>query len=214
MNRKYLLLVLPVLLIGTTSLVFYGAAVLINPPSGYLIGFLFYWTVWCIIIPSAVFKRSIMDYFRGTKNIFTLRNLPWIILLLITIIVPFFTTFLKELFTVPPAVFLLAIPFATVHGFCEELFWRGLYIKEFPRDPLWAIIIPSVFFSLWHLAPQLAIKGVPLAPFILSTLPLGLTYAFVSYFTKSAFWSAVGHSISGIFALSGLLAPSLYAVLT
>ncbi len=213
MKQRHLMLVLPVLLIGTTSLVFYGAAEILNPPSGYLIGFLFYWTVWCIIIPSAVFKRSVVQYFKGTKNTLTLRNLPWMVLLSITIIVPFFTTFIKDLFAVPPVVFFLAIPLATVHGFCEELFWRGLYIKEFPHDPVWTIVIPTVFFTVWHLAPQPAIRTVPLAPFILSTIPLGLTYALVSYFTRSAFWSAIGHSISGIFALSGLLAPSLYVVL-
>jgi hypothetical protein len=214
MKKKYLMLILPVLLIATTSVVFYGAAKAINPPAGYLIGFLFYWTVWCLLIPAAVFKKSILYFFRGTKKFLTLRNLMWVILFGLTIVVPFFTTFIKDLSVTPRGVILLAVPLAAIHGFCEELFWRGLYVKEFPTEPIWAVVIPSVFFAAWHVAPQFAVPAVPAAPFILSTLPLGLTYALVSYFTKSAFWSAIGHSISGILAFSGLLAPSLYTLLS
>jgi membrane protease YdiL (CAAX protease family) len=43
--------------------------------------------------------------------------------------------------------------------------------------------------------------------FILSTLFLGLAYGYIAYRTGSAFWTAISHSLNGVLALSGMLAP-------
>jgi hypothetical protein len=157
-----------------------------------------------------VLKRPLREYFRSSFPLLTVRNIPWIVLFAATIVVPLFTTFIPGLRSTPLVVVLLAIPLATIHGFLEELFWRGLYAKEFAREPLWAIVIPTFLFAAWHIAPQLAIPSTHMVPFLILTVPLGLTYAIVAYVTKSALWSAVGHTISGILAFSGLLSESFY----
>jgi hypothetical protein len=50
--------------------------------------------------------------------------------------------------------------------------------------------------------------------FVVSTLFLGLAYGFIAYRTGSARWTAISHSVSGILALSGMLAPSLLTLLS
>jgi len=113
----------------------------------------------------------------------------------------------------PLPVILLGVPLAIIHSFFEELFWRGFYVKQFKTSILYAIVIPTIFFVLWHFSPQLAMKSDTSVMFVISTLPLGLTYAFASYVTKSAKWSFLAHALSGIFAFSGFLSTCLVEAL-
>jgi membrane protease YdiL (CAAX protease family) len=78
---------------------------------------------------------------------------------------------------------------------------------------MWGIVIPSVFFSLWHFSPQIAMPQNNRFVFILSTLPLGIVNGIIAFNTKSAKWSAIGHSIGGILAFGGSTALSLYKLL-
>jgi hypothetical protein len=49
--------------------------------------------------------------------------------------------------------------------------------------------------------------------FVISTFFLALPYGFITWRTGSARWAAISHSLSGILALSGSLAPSVLAFL-
>jgi membrane protease YdiL (CAAX protease family) len=213
MKRKVLFAIMPIFLIITTSFVFYFSSISIGKYQGYLIGFLFYWIFWCLFIPLLISKKKIFVFFKNEKPLFIKKNWWIIILFLSTIISPIFIYFLPEISKTPIILLLLSIPLATIHGFFEELFWRGFYIKEFPNNIIWGIVIPTIFFSLWHISPQFSIKDNNILLFLISTIPLGLTYGIVAFVTKSAKWSAIGHSISGIFTFSGLLAVSFYNTL-
>lgn len=114
-----------------------------------------------------------------------------------------------EFLRAPLTLILLAVPLATINGFCEELLWRGLYVRLFPRNPWLAILYPSVGFALWHLAPQTVFPTENIPGFMISTFFLALPYGFIAYRTGSARWTAISHSLSGILALSGYLAPIL-----
>lgn len=209
MKRKAMFLWMPALLIVTTSLVFYTAALFLGPNAGYLAGFVFYWLFWCLAVPVLILKKKPSALAGWGKPLFVRKN-RWVALLFLsTLVLPVFMYFIPKWTVTPLPVFLLGIPLAVVHGFFEELFWRGLYVNEFPRSIVWGILIPSAFFTLWHLAPGFATGGTsPL--FLISTVPLGVTYAITAYVTKSARWSIIGHGISGILAYSGLLSLSLY----
>ncbi len=211
--KKFLFLLLPVLLILSTSGVFYFCTKLWNPYVGYLAGFLFYWLFWCLLIPLWVSGHGLRDFFRDTQPLLK-RNNWWIIILLAsTVIAPVFMYFIPAIKSTPLPVILLSIPLAVIHGFFEELFWRGIYIKEFPDNTWWNLIIPSLLFSLWHFAPQWAIPADNRLIFVVSTLPLGFTYALTARVTGSARWSAIAHSLSGILAFSGNLAISIYQLI-
>ena len=108
---------------------------------------------------------------------------------------------------------IIAIPVAIINGVCEELLWRGLYIKVFPNNALLGVIFPAIGFAFWHISPQLifpAEQGV--WPFVTSTLFLGLSYGWIAYKTKSIKWNAISHSLGGILDLGGAIAPSIFVL--
>ena len=110
----------------------------------------------------------------------------------------------------PITLILIAIPAAVINGICEELLWRGLYVRAFPTSPWLSIFYPALRSAAWHLAP---LQTFPAAgdwlPFVVSTFFLVLAYGFIAYRNGSARWTAVSHNINGILALSGMLAPSI-----
>jgi uncharacterized protein len=214
MKRKILFLILPVLLILSSSLVFFIITKIYGQYWGNLAGKSFYWIFWCLLVPRLITKKKIRHLFTDEKSLFRKDNWWVIILFISTIIIPIFMYNTIENLTIKPIIIIVsAIPFSIINGYCEEAFWRGFYIKEFPNSITWGIIIPSIFFSLWHFAPQLASPHTNPLAFVASTIPLGLTYALVAYRTKSAKWSAIGHTISAIFAFAGPDAASLYNII-
>lgn len=49
--KKYFLLVLPILLLLSTALVFISLSQWFGKELGYVLGFTFYWVMWCLIVP-------------------------------------------------------------------------------------------------------------------------------------------------------------------
>ena len=212
-KKNILFIILPVFLILSTSFVFYMTTVFFGKNWGYLIGFSFYYFFWCLFIPLIITKRSFLSFFKNEFPLFKKKNWWILILFASTLIAPIFMFFLPKLPSIIPLLILFSIPLSIIHGHCEELFWRGLYIKEFPKSIVWSIIIPSILFSLWHIASQFSIQSEHPINFIISTIPLGVIYAIVTFVTKSAKWSAIGHTVSSFFAFSLPISLCLYNVI-
>jgi membrane protease YdiL (CAAX protease family) len=119
----------------------------------------------------------------------------------------------RDFIHAPLLMIVLAIPLATINGICEELLWRGLYVRAFPGNPWLGMVFPGVGFALWHFVPQTIYPAENQLSFVLSTLFLGLAYGLIAYRTGSAKWTAISHSLSGILALSGYLPSSLLALM-
>jgi len=215
MKKKVQLLVIPIILILSTSIVFYVSSRFLGKGKGYLTGIVFYWLFWCLIVPIAYSRKSIIYFLTGSTP-FLKRENWWVIILFSTImIVPLFMyKTIPNLVAKPVGLILLGVPIGIISGTSEEVFWRGLYAKEFPNDIVWAIIVPSILFSLFHFAPQFAIPHHNRFLFVVSTFPLGIINGIVSYKTKSAKWSAIGHSIGAILAFGGPSALSLYELMS
>lgn len=62
-------------------------------------------------------------------------------------------------------------------------------------------------------APQTVFPAENVIGFVLSTFFLALPYGYIAYRTGSAKWTAISHSLSGILALSGYLAPGVLALI-
>ena len=118
----------------------------------------------------------------------------------------------KDFIKAPWTLILIAVPAATINGFCEEILWRGLYIKSFPDNFWMAILFPAIGFALWHFVPLHVFSDGNKFRFVLSTLFLGLAYGWISYRTGSTKWTTISHSLNGILALSGMLAPSILRI--
>jgi hypothetical protein len=207
--RYFSLLALPFLLIPSAAFVFSTLAKRLGKEQGYLLGFLFYWTIWCLIVPLLYLsKEGFLSLFVDETPLLSgpnwLAAVLWAVITLVSLFM-----YGKDFIRAPWILILIAIPTASVNGFCEELLWRGLYVRAFPRNFWLAIIFPSFGFSLWHLAPRQIFSAGSKFSFILSTLFLGLAYGFIAYQTGSAKWTAISHSINGILALGGMIAPSI-----
>lgn len=206
-----MIVAIPPLLMLTTFLVFKSASKTLGQEMGYLIGFGFYWIFWCLAIPWLLMGNGLTSLLTNHAPLFRPPNwlaaLVWIIITLVTLVM-----YGKSFIKAPLTLILFAIPLATINGICEEILWRGLYVSIFPENFWLAILYPSIGFALWHLVPLSIFSDGNKWKFILSTFFLGLAYGFIAYKTDSVLWTAVSHSLGGILALSGMLAPSLLSV--
>lgn len=203
---------IPWLLLPSTALVFKLAAQLAGQAAGYLIGFAFYWLVWCLAIPwLALGRQPLTALLAGCWPLWTRRN--WLAALMwLTVMAGAVGVYGPDFVRAPWLLLLTAVPFALFNGVCEEILWRGLYVRLFPRNPWLAILYPALGFAVWHLAPQVIFPAENVIVFVLSTFLLALPYGYIAYRTGSAEWTAISHSLSGVLALSGYLAPSALAL--
>jgi membrane protease YdiL (CAAX protease family) len=206
---QYALLVLPFILVPSVAFVFNVLSKWLGKEQGYLLGFLFYWTIWCVFVPLIYlgkdgFLSLLVDKSPLLSRPNWLAAVLWITITLVTLVM-----YGKNFIQAPLALMLVAIPSATINGLCEELLWRGVYIRAFPNNVWLAIIFPAIGFLLWHLVPQQIYSDGNKLAFVLSTFFLGLAYGFIAYQTGSAKWTAISHSLNGVLALSGMIAPSI-----
>lgn len=205
------LLTLPLLLLPTIARVFVLCGRWLGTEAGYLVGFGFYWLFWCLFVPRTLLgKKEFAAILRDRAPLFSRVNwLAALLWLVVTVTAVFM--YAGDFLSAPLTLILLAIPLATVNGLCEEILWCGLHVRCFPHNPWLAILYPAVGFALWHFAPQAIFLAENRTGFVISTFFLALFYGFIAYRTGSARWTAISHSLSGILALSGYLAPSLLA---
>lgn len=205
--RKILLLGLPIALFLTTAAAFLYLTSWLRKPVGYLLGFLFYWFFWCLIVPRTILgKDTFRTLLTDRVSLFTRNNWPALLLIIVVTavtLVMYLSKFLRSTWI----LMLLSFPCAVIDGTCEEILWRATYVRVFVNTPLLAIFYPSLGFAAWHFVPQMvypASSGTLI--FVLSTFFLGICYGFVAYRTGSAKWTAISHSASCILALSGMIA--------
>lgn len=206
-------LALPLLLLPVMAGVFALSARLLGAEAGYLVGFGFYWVFWCLLVPRWLLgKEQFAAILRDRAPLFSRPNwlaaFLWLLATLVAVLM-----YAGDFLRAPLTLILLATPLATLNGFCEEILWRGLYVRLFPRNVWLAILYPSVGFALWHLAPQTVFPAENIPAFVLSTFFLALPYGYIAYRTGSAKWTALSHSLSGILALSGYLATGVLALI-
>ena len=203
------LLVIPFLLLPSAALVFWIGVRWLGREAGYLVGFLFYWTIWCLLFPLLVQGRvGFRALLSDQLPLFSSVNWPAAALLVVITLVTLLM-YSRVFFSATLLMVLVAIPLATINGFCEEVLWRGLYVRAFPGNPWLAILFPAIAFALWHLVPLVVFPEGNRFAFVLSTFFLGLAYGWIAYRTGSAKWTAISHSLNGALALSGMLAPSI-----
>jgi hypothetical protein len=213
-SKKYFLLVLPLLLFLSTALAFTLLSQWLGNELGYVFGFVFYYLLWCLTIPFICLgKDGFLSLFKEETPLFKKENwLPAFLLLLITFgaVAMYVSSFARA----PILLIIISIPVAIVNGTCEEILWRGLYVKAFPKKLLFGLVYPAAGFALWHISPQLIFpsEGGILA-FVSMTFLLGLGYGLIAYKTGSIRWTALSHGLNGIFALGGYIAPSIFKLI-
>lgn len=205
-RRLGILLALPFLLYAVMGALFGVLPHWVGDRTGYLIGFACYWLLFGLAVPAALAgKGRFANLLKDRAPLFCRQNwsaaLLWLVVVGVTLVM-----YGEQFISAPTLLILLAIPLATINGFCEELLWRGVYVNAFPTNFWLAVIYPSIGFALWHFIPQIIYPAESRVGFVLSTLFLGLVYGFIAHRTGSAKWTALSHSLSGWFALADPLA--------
>ena len=213
--KRYFLLALPVLLIPSTALVFVSMSQWLGKELGYVLGFLFYFIVWCLAVPLIYLGRhGLLSLFKEETPLFRKENWLLIIFLLLTTFGAA-VMYLPSIANAPILLVAIALPVAIISGTCEEILWRGLYTKVFPHRLILGFIYPTIGFAVWHVSPQLVFPSASgIVAFAGSTFFLGLCYGAVAYKTGSIKWTALSHSLNGILALGGALAPSIFRLVS
>jgi uncharacterized protein len=93
-----------------------------------------------------------------------------------------------------------------MNGTLEELLWRGVFVTVFHSSWLLGVLLPTIGFAVWHVAPQLVHPSrAPgrTASFVLVSGVLGLMWGRVAFTTGSILRTAISHVL---FDFSGLRA--------
>jgi hypothetical protein len=198
--KKPGLILLPWLLLLTTYFAFTWSAKLFGPKIGYLSGYLFYWIVWCYLIPFLILGPAGLSTLFN-KKISALNS----VILMIPVIIAFLgIPFWPNLFKLTPLIAIVSVLTALVNGTGEELFWRGVYAQSFPDNFRWGYLYPTVMFTFWHLSP-LAVQntGTDTSTFLLGALLMGLCWGYVVWKTKSIRWAVLSHILVNLPWLAG-----------
>jgi len=207
--KHLVLLAIPFALIPSMMFIFASFSKWLGKEKGYLLSFLFYWIVWCLFVPTIMIgTKDFLSLFVDVTPLLSRQN--WLVAVLFAFIT-LVTLFMygKNFIHAPLSLIFIAIPAATINGICEELLWRGLYIKTFPHNFWLAILFPAFGFAFWHLIPLQIFSSGGKITFIVSTFFLGLAYGFIAYRTGSIQWTVISHSLNGTIALGGMIAPSM-----
>jgi hypothetical protein len=58
-----------------------------------------------------------------------------------------------------PGVAAVMVGSAAINAVGEALLWRGVFLEEFPDDPVRGCLWPLAGLAVWHLAPQIVLPS-------------------------------------------------------
>jgi CAAX protease family protein len=151
-----LALITPIVLTLSTALVFYFGAIRLGKKMGYLAGFLFYWSIWCLLLPLiSISQEKVKALLKPVWP--TNGQYPWLnlIFLIIPLGFAYGYAFPKALKKATVSIIVFSLLLSIVNACLEEFLWRGLYYEWLGSRPIQYVLISSLGFSIWHLSPQI-----------------------------------------------------------
>ena len=206
-TRQRIMLGVPIALIVTMLGVFRSFTSRFGYPLGYLCAFAVYWAGWCGALPLAVLgPRELAALFVAVRRGGRRRDASTIALATWPIAFPLVFAFLPRIAQAGLRIVVWSVCLGVVTGVAEEVLWRGVYLRVFPRSLLLNTVYPSLAFGVWHAAPLSVLPsrypGGAFAFVIYSTV-LGLSYAIVARRTQSIRWIVISHCIHDALGLGG-----------
>ena len=184
------------------------ATVVLGKTIGYVVSNLVYWFVFCVPMIAFYAKGSWSNIkVLYSKNCGDTRAILYNAAAFLPVLATGFLVFIPTIREAPVMVVVFAFIYAVVNGTIEELFWRGIYNKLFTKIGM-AYIVPTILFSLWHIALALA-KGMVYHGGALALLGgaafMGVLWGIIAYNTKSIRYTTIAHILTNFFAFSGLI---------
>ncbi|NIM92944.1 MAG: CPBP family intramembrane metalloprotease [Anaerolineales bacterium] len=196
-TTQYALILAPAVLLLTTFILFRYLSTTVGKEKAYLFGFLFYWFVWCFLLPLfTVGIEGLKEMLSTPSPLFGQPAWLGIILLIVPPLLLFVTTFPSSIKGATLAFVIYSAMYAAANGAFEEIFWRGTYIVAFDGHLIWGYVYPSIWFGLWHLSPQVVEAGTVTREtfgFAFMSIGLGLTWGWVARTSGSVRFTALAH---------------------
>ena len=206
-NNKTVLLLSSFLVFPFTLVVFRAATTMLSPRWGFLVGIVFYWAyalsiIWILTTREKGYLRSL---FR------TKLKIKYQYLFSATALLPaacvFFISFLPALRHLSLLTGILVLVAALINGTIEEIYWRGLYLKEYHNSLGIGLFLSTILFATWHFSLWFA-KGIVykggLLVLVGSAFLMGLLWSFVSRKLENIKICIIAHILVNIFAFTGL----------
>lgn len=203
--REFALWLTPPFALLTSFAVLQFAQLAFGRRGGFTVGLAFYWLVWCLLVPFAVLGRAeFRQLFGRSAQELRLRDA---VVLMIPPAVGFTAIFPLLLWIGDSTLYVAAAVIAIVNGTCEEVLWRGAYLKVFGNRLWGGLLYPAIGFGLWHVAPVLAhwswspARALWIAA---SATLVGLAYGFVARRCDSIRWTILSHILMNFAGLGAL----------
>lgn len=201
MNRKQIVAIItPILVLFSMYPTFRFLSVLFpeNWRYAWLAGLMVYWLLWGIGYPMlAIGPKSIGKIIKPQK--------PGALVILLVLFPLIMATIFKFIpgslkYDKPDALIYLLLLFSAFgNGFFEEIYWRGVYMELFPKNLLFRMIWPSIWFGVWHYIPgSMNPDSSHVVGLIIGALFLGFYSSFLAWKTNTLWWSVVVHVLGGI----------------
>jgi membrane protease YdiL (CAAX protease family) len=204
-NRKTFIYFLPFFLLLTTSAAFYFSAQFLGKKAGYFSGFLFYWIIWCFVIPVLwIGKKGVADLFKVKQPFFGKNKIRNMFFLFLPLILVYSYEFPKVISHASVLIVFASAGLSMINATAEEILWRGTFLKIMGDGSKFYTLFSSFGFAIWHFAPQIIFSNK--APggqwsFVAVAFVLGFLYSQVAKDTKSILLIVIAHIL---FDFSGL----------
>lgn len=206
-DNKRILIISSVVLLPFTFVLFQLTTLWLGPKWGYITGFLGYWA-YCLVT-AWLLSGSDWDYFkrmwipqRGGKYA------KWInVVAFLPVFGLFFFSFLPTVSKLTLSAGMLLIFTVVMNGAIEELYWRGLYLLEYPNDTRIGFLLSLLLFGAWHISLWFA-RGIVYKDGFLALVGgaygLGLIWTWVARSNGNLRVVIPSHMLVNLFALTAL----------
>jgi membrane protease YdiL (CAAX protease family) len=206
-NKQRTLLASSLILLPFTFGLFQLTTLTLGTKWGYVTGFLGYWaycllTVWCI-------SGLDWNYFKGMWNQrHSSKSATWIgLAAFIPAFGVFFVSFLPNAAKLTLSTGALLLVMVLLNGFIEELYWRGLYLVEFPDNSRIGFLFSWLLFGAWHISLWFS-KGIlykdGFAALVGGAYGLGLLWTWVARSNGNLRTVVPAHILVNLFAFTAL----------
>jgi len=206
-NKKTILLISSLLMLPITYLWVQFTTSTFGSKWGYVTGLAGYW-VYCLTIVGLVTSGN-MD---AIKSLWSNQNggkyLKWISLAaFIPVFGVFFVSFLPNAAQLTLSTGVLLFVVVLLNGSIEELYWRGLYLLEYPDNTRIGFLFSWLLFGAWHISLWFA-KGVVYKDGFLALVGgaygLGLLWTWVARSNGNLKAVTLSHILVNLFAFTAL----------
>jgi len=206
-NKKTILLISSLLMLPITYLWIQFTTSFLGAKWGYVTGLAGYW-VYCLVIGGLVSGGDMTAIKSLWRNQNSGKYTTWISLAaFIPVLGLFFVSFLPNAAQLTLSTGILLVVVALLNGFIEELYWRGLYLLEYPDNSHIGFIFSWLLFGAWHISLWFA-KGVIYKDGFLALVGgaygLGLLWTWVARSNGNLKSVVPAHILVNLFAFTAL----------